>query len=64
MVGARHRIGAQERPVFDLDADHGELAVHETEGRITRDLEAEEILGPVADVENAFLIEIAHAALP
>jgi hypothetical protein len=60
VIGAGDAIGAQQRLLAELQADHGEFAVAETERRIAGGGEAEQRVGPVMNAENAFLIEVAH----
>ena len=47
IIGARHRIGAQQRLAIHHQPDHHELAVFKTEGRIAGEGEAEQTVGPV-----------------
>ena len=63
MIGARHAVGAQERPAVDLEADHRELAVLESEAGIAGGSEAEKRVGPVPDSKNFLSIERAHGIL-
>ena len=60
VIGAGDAVGAQQRLLADLQSDHGEFAVAETEGWMARGGEAEQIVGPVMNADNAFLIEVAH----
>jgi hypothetical protein len=62
VIGAGDAIGAQQRLLADLEADHGEFAVAKPERGIARGREAEQGVGPVMDAENAFQIEVAHSA--
>src|ERR1700738_3425283 len=64
VIGAGDAVGAQQRLLADFQADHREFAVAETERRIAGGGETEQIIGPVMDAENAFLVEIAHLATP
>jgi hypothetical protein len=64
VIGAGDRVGAQQRLLADLQPDHGELAVAETERGIARGGEAEQRIGPVMDAQHAFLVEIAHRTVP
>ena len=52
VIGARHAVGAQQRPALDLEADHRELAVLEAEAGIAGGGEAEKRIGPVPDGKN------------
>ena len=61
VIGAGDAIGAQQRFLADLQADHGEFAVAKTERGIAGGGEAEQIIGPVMDAEDAFQIEVAHS---
>ena len=63
VIRARNAIGAQQRLLADLQADHGELAVAEAERRVARGREAEEIIGPVVNAEDALVIEVAHCGM-
>src|SRR6266851_1733133 len=63
VIGAGDAVGAQQRLLADLQADHGEFAVAKTERRMARGGEAEQRVGPVMDAENAFLIEVAHLSM-
>ncbi len=60
VIGARHRIGAQQRAAIDLQPDHGELAVLESKAGIAGGGEAEKRLGPVPDRKNFLSMECAH----
>ncbi|MGY4316594.1 hypothetical protein ACVWW1_005921 [Bradyrhizobium sp. JR3.5] len=60
VIGARHRIGAQQRPAIDLEADHGKLAILEAETGIAGGSEAEKRVGPVLNRKNFLSIERAH----
>ena len=60
MIGARHAVGAQQRAAVDLEADHGELPVLESEAGIAGGPEAEKRIGPVLDRKNFLSIERAH----
>src|SRR5437667_976638 len=60
VIGAGDAVGAQQRLLADLEPDHGELAVAKAERRMARGGEAEQIVGPVMNADNAFLIEVAH----
>jgi hypothetical protein len=60
VIGARHAVGAQQRPAFDLEADHRKLTVLEAETGIAGGPEAEKRIGPVADRKNLLSIECGH----
>ena len=60
VIGARHAVGAQQRPALDLEADHRELPVLETEAGIAGGGEAEKRIGPMPDRKNFLSIERAH----
>ena len=60
VIGARHAVGAQQRPAIDLEADHRKLAVLEAETGIAGGGEAEKRIGPVPDRKNFLSIECAH----
>ena len=60
MIGAGHGVGAQQRTALDLEPDHGELAVLESEAGIAGGGEAEKRIGPVPDRKNSLSIECAH----
>lgn len=49
VIRARQAIGAEQRLAIDFEADHGELAVFETERGIARASEAEQRVCPVMD---------------
>src|ERR1700722_8808711 len=51
---------AQQRLLADLQTDHREFAVAETERGIAGGGEAEQRIGPVMDAQHAFLVEVAH----
>src|SRR5580692_7114073 len=63
VIGARHRIGAQQWAAIDLEPDHRELAVLKPEAGISGGAEAEERVGPVADGKNLFFMERTHGLL-
>ena len=60
VVGARHRIGAQQWPAVDLEPDHGKLPVLESEAGIARGGETEKRIGPVANGKDFLSIERTH----
>ena len=60
VIGAGHAEGAQQRTAVDLQADHGELAVLESEAGIAGGPEAEKRIGPVLDGKNFLSIERTH----
>jgi len=60
VIGARHRIGAQQRAAIDLEPDHRELAVLKPEAGIPGGAETKERIGPVTDRKNLFFMERAH----
>src|SRR5690606_10041038 len=53
-VRAGDRIGTQQGLAADLEADHHELPVLETEAVVAGGGEAEVAVGPVADVQHRF----------
>src|SRR6201999_1591776 len=59
-VRTRQAVGAQERPAGDLQTDHRELPIPESEAGIARGLEAEKALGPMVDVRDFFTCNAAH----
>ncbi len=58
--GAGDRVGAQQGLPVHLEADHGELAAGEAEGGIAGGLEGEQAIGPVVNVGDFRLQQIAH----
>ena len=60
VIGARHAVGAQQRPALDLEADHRKLPVLEAEAGIAGGGEAEKRIGPMPDRKNFLSIERAH----
>src|SRR5882757_6375031 len=60
VIFAGYTVGAQQRLLADLQADHREFTIAKTERRVAGGGEAEQCIGPVMDAENAFLIEVAH----
>jgi hypothetical protein len=60
VVRADDAVGPQQRLVVDLQADHREVAVGETQGRIAGGGEGEQPVGPVVDAEHAFFAECTH----
>jgi hypothetical protein len=60
VIRARQAISAEQRLAIDFEADHGELAVFETERGIARASEAEQRVGPVMDAKNGLRIKVAH----
>ena len=64
VIGTGDAVGAQKRPLADLQSDHRELAVAEAERGIAGGGEREQGVGPVMDAQHAFLVEIAHRTVP
>lgn len=60
VIGARHAVGAQQRPALDLEPDHRKLAVLETEAGMAGGAEAEQSVGPVLDGQNLLSVKRAH----
>jgi hypothetical protein len=60
VIGARHAVGTQQRAALDLEADHRELPILETEAGIAGGGEAEKRIGPMTDRKNFLSIERAH----
>ncbi len=57
VIGAGHAVGAQQGLAFDLQADHGELAVDIAKGGVARGAEAKETVGIMLDFEHGLAIE-------
>ena len=60
VVRAGDAVGTQQWTTVHFQANHGELAVFETEAGVAGAGEAEERVGPVVDGEDGLLVEIAH----
>ena len=49
IVGADYAVGAQQRLVIHLQANHGEVTVGEAQSHIAGGGEAEQAVGPMVD---------------
>lgn len=58
VVGAGHAVGAHEGAAGDLQPDHCELAVAESEARIAGSLEAEKVVRPMMHADNPSRIRV------
>ena len=60
VVGADDAVGAQQGLVVDAQPDHGEMAVAETQRRVTGGGEGKQRIGPVVHGQDFFFVESAH----
>ncbi len=60
VIGAGDAVGTQQWASLDLQADHDELAVLESQGSVASDREAEQRVVPMAHIEHVFDIESRH----
>ena len=63
VVGAGDAVGAQQRLGISLQANHGEVAIAEAQGRVARGGEAEQFVCPVVHAKHACLVECAHLSV-
>src|SRR5882672_10994025 len=62
VVRAGQAVGAQQRPAFHFQADHHAVAVFEAQAAVAGGGEAAERVGPVADTQHGFAVDLAHPA--
>src|SRR5205085_6283080 len=60
VVRADDAVGAQQRLVVDLEADHREVTVGKAQRGVARGGEGEQLVGPVVHAQHAFLVQCAH----
>jgi hypothetical protein len=60
VVGADDAVGAQQRLVVHLQADHGEVPVGKAQRRVAGGGEAEKPVGPVVNGQHAFFEKCTH----
>jgi len=59
-VRAGDGVSAQQRLAVHFQADHGEVAIGKTQGRVARGGEGEQAVGPVVYGEDSLFEECAH----
>ena len=63
VVGTHDAVGAKQRFVIDLQANHREVAIAKAHGLVACGGEGKQFVGPVVDGQHTFFVESAHGVL-